>query len=80
MRLGFVTGPKPLVERINLHMQVSVLQASSLSQVRSSRTMVEGSTLYPPFQCVQIEQFLKVFVTNFLTIEAQIFGHFLGYF
>ena len=34
MRLGFVTGPKPLVDRINLHMQVSVLQASSLSQVR----------------------------------------------
>eukprot|EP00092_Neocalanus_flemingeri_P004236 GFUD01004556.1.p1 GENE.GFUD01004556.1~~GFUD01004556.1.p1 ORF type:complete len:438 (-),score=98.23 GFUD01004556.1:51-1364(-) len=33
IRLGFVTGPKPLIERIVLHMQVSVLHASSLSQV-----------------------------------------------
>jgi len=33
IRLGFVTGPKPLIDRIVLHMQVSVLHASSLSQV-----------------------------------------------
>jgi len=33
IRLGFVTGPKPIIERIVLHMQVSVLHASSLSQV-----------------------------------------------
>jgi len=33
IRLGFVTGPKALIERIVLHMQVSVLHASSLSQV-----------------------------------------------
>eukprot|EP00096_Caligus_rogercresseyi_P015189 TRINITY_DN7630_c0_g1_i1.p1 TRINITY_DN7630_c0_g1~~TRINITY_DN7630_c0_g1_i1.p1 ORF type:complete len:360 (-),score=103.33 TRINITY_DN7630_c0_g1_i1:226-1305(-) len=33
LRLGFVTGPKTLLERIALHMQVSVLHASSLSQV-----------------------------------------------
>jgi len=33
IRLGFVTGPPPLIERINLHMQASVLHASSLSQV-----------------------------------------------
>ncbi|XP_040573964.1 kynurenine/alpha-aminoadipate aminotransferase, mitochondrial isoform X1 [Lepeophtheirus salmonis] len=33
LRLGFMTGPKVLLERIALHMQVSVLHASSLSQV-----------------------------------------------
>ncbi len=33
IRLGFVTGPKPLVDRLVLHMQVSVLHASALSQV-----------------------------------------------
>jgi kynurenine/2-aminoadipate aminotransferase len=34
LRLGFVTGPKPLIDKIALHMQVSVLHAASLSQVR----------------------------------------------
>ena len=33
IRLGFVTGPKPLVNQIMLHMQVSVINAASLSQV-----------------------------------------------
>ncbi|XP_040573353.1 kynurenine/alpha-aminoadipate aminotransferase, mitochondrial [Lepeophtheirus salmonis] len=33
LRLGFVTGPKTLIERVVLHMQASVLHASSLSQV-----------------------------------------------
>ena len=33
IRLGFVTGPKPLMERIVLHMQSSIIHASSLSQV-----------------------------------------------
>jgi len=32
IRLGFVTGPKPLVDRVMLHVQVSVLHATSLSQ------------------------------------------------
>merc|ERR1712037_1013912 len=36
IRLGFVTGPKELIQRIVLHMQVSVLHASSLSQVVTS--------------------------------------------
>jgi len=39
IRLGFVTGPKPLIERLVLHMQVSVLHASSLSQVITSQLM-----------------------------------------
>jgi len=39
IRLGFVTGPKPIIERINLHMQVSVLHASSLSQVLVSELL-----------------------------------------
>ena len=33
MRIGSVTGPKPILERISLHMQASVMHASSLSQV-----------------------------------------------
>ena len=33
IRLGFLTGPKPLTERVALHMQASVMHASSLSQV-----------------------------------------------
>lgn len=32
IRIGFVTGPKPLIDRIALHLQVSSLQCSSLSQ------------------------------------------------
>ena len=33
LRLGFVSGPPQLVERIQLHMQCSVLHASSMSQI-----------------------------------------------
>eukprot|EP00095_Tigriopus_kingsejongensis_P005565 snap_masked-scaffold12_size759060-processed-gene-2.11 protein:Tk05565 transcript:snap_masked-scaffold12_size759060-processed-gene-2.11-mRNA-1 annotation:"kynurenine alpha-aminoadipate aminotransferase mitochondrial precursor" len=33
IRLGFVTGPKPLVDQMVLHLQVSSLHASALSQV-----------------------------------------------
>jgi kynurenine/2-aminoadipate aminotransferase len=33
MRIGFVTGPKPLISRILFHMQASVIHASSLSMV-----------------------------------------------
>ena len=33
IRLGYVTGPRALIEPISYHMQVSVLHASSLSQV-----------------------------------------------
>lgn len=39
MRVGFVSGPKPLLERIALHMQVSLLQGSSLSQVLISELL-----------------------------------------
>jgi kynurenine/2-aminoadipate aminotransferase len=34
LRLGFVTGPKALTNRIELHMQASVMHASSLPQVK----------------------------------------------
>ena len=33
MRLGLVSGPKPILDRISLHMQASVMHASGLSQV-----------------------------------------------
>ncbi|XP_068230473.1 kynurenine/alpha-aminoadipate aminotransferase, mitochondrial-like [Palaemon carinicauda] len=39
IRIGFVTGPKPLVQRILLHKQVSILHASSLSQVLISELL-----------------------------------------
>ncbi|XP_042889003.1 kynurenine/alpha-aminoadipate aminotransferase, mitochondrial-like isoform X1 [Penaeus japonicus] len=39
LRLGYVTGPKPLVERIVLHKQVSILHASSISQVLISELL-----------------------------------------
>ena len=46
IRLGFMTGPKPLIDRTLLHVQVSVLHASSLSQVIISEMLdmwgVEG--------------------------------------
>ena len=39
IRLGFVTGPKPLVKQIMLHMQVSVINAASLSQVVTNKLL-----------------------------------------
>ncbi|XP_076097795.1 kynurenine/alpha-aminoadipate aminotransferase, mitochondrial-like isoform X1 [Mytilus galloprovincialis] len=33
MRIGVLTGPKPIVDRVNLHMQCSVMHASGLSKV-----------------------------------------------
>ena len=36
IRLGFATGPRPLINQIVLHMQASVMHTSSLSQVLAS--------------------------------------------
>lgn len=33
MRVGFVTGPRPLLERLELHMQCSVMHCSGVSQM-----------------------------------------------
>lgn len=33
LRIGFVTGPKPLIERIILHMQVSTMHTSTFTQL-----------------------------------------------
>jgi len=41
IRLGFVTGPKQIINQIVLHMQVSVLHASSLSQVLVSDLLTQ---------------------------------------
>lgn len=35
LRLGWVTGPKPLIQNIELHIQSSYLHSSTLSQVRT---------------------------------------------
>lgn len=37
MRLGFVTGPQALVDRIHLHMQATELHASGLSQAAAAK-------------------------------------------
>ncbi|XP_045597418.1 kynurenine/alpha-aminoadipate aminotransferase, mitochondrial isoform X4 [Procambarus clarkii] len=39
LRIGYVTGPKPLIERIVLHEQVSVLHAPAMSQVLVSELL-----------------------------------------
>ncbi|KAK8736455.1 hypothetical protein OTU49_005014 [Cherax quadricarinatus] len=39
LRIGYVTGPKPLIERIVLHAQVSVLHAPAMSQVLVSELL-----------------------------------------
>lgn len=39
LRVGYVTGPKPLVQRIILHAQVSILHAPAMSQVSGNSFM-----------------------------------------
>jgi kynurenine/2-aminoadipate aminotransferase len=44
IRVGFATGPKPLINQIMLHMQVSVIAAASLSQVATNQLLKEWGT------------------------------------
>ncbi|KAF4518692.1 hypothetical protein B566_EDAN002728 [Ephemera danica] len=55
LRLGFVTGPKALVNRIELHMQASVMHASSLPQVLVSNLLKEWGheKLFNHFKYIQ---------------------------
>uniref|UniRef100_A0A8C3WYG3 Kynurenine/alpha-aminoadipate aminotransferase, mitochondrial n=1 Tax=Catagonus wagneri TaxID=51154 RepID=A0A8C3WYG3_9CETA len=39
LRIGFITGPKPLIERIVLHIQVSTMQPSTFSQLLVSQLL-----------------------------------------
>lgn len=39
LRVGFVTGPTPLISRLQLHMMVSVMHTSALSQVMVSELL-----------------------------------------
>ncbi|XP_055435653.1 kynurenine/alpha-aminoadipate aminotransferase, mitochondrial-like [Bubalus kerabau] len=39
LRVGFITGPKPLIERIVLHIQVSTLNTSTFSQLLVSQLL-----------------------------------------
>jgi len=59
IRIGFVTGPKPLIERLVLHMQVSVLHASSLSQVITSKLIEQWGHEGFFNHIDQVEQFYK---------------------
>ncbi|KAM5193716.1 kynurenine/alpha-aminoadipate aminotransferase, mitochondrial isoform 2-T2 [Mantella aurantiaca] len=46
LRIGFLTGPKPLIDRIILHMQVSTLHTSTFTQIMTNQLLqkwgVEG--------------------------------------
>merc|ERR1719228_3139626 len=59
IRLGFVTGPKPVIERIMLHMQVSVLHASSLSQVLVSNLLEQWGSEGFQNQIKRVEDFYE---------------------
>ena len=52
IRLGFVTGPKPLMERIVLHMQSSIIHASSLSQVITNELLKVIQGLIGGWECL----------------------------
>ncbi|TPX65016.1 hypothetical protein CcCBS67573_g08246 [Chytriomyces confervae] len=39
VRVGWVTGPKPLIERITLHSQASILHASGMSQLMVQKVL-----------------------------------------
>ena len=55
LRLGFVTGPKPLIERIMLHMQVSSMHTTSLSQFIALDLLNEwGSKLNIIYRCIYL--------------------------
>ena len=57
LRVGFITGPKPLIERIVLHIQVSTLNTSTFSQVR---------TISVQFSSVQSLSRVQLFVTPWI--------------
>ncbi|KTF79131.1 hypothetical protein cypCar_00031258 [Cyprinus carpio] len=43
LRIGFVTGPKPLVDRVVLHIQASTMHTSTFTQVRRPTFMLHRS-------------------------------------
>lgn len=45
MRVGWVTGPKPLIQNIELHIQSSYLHSSTLSQVKI-HCFIKNSLIY----------------------------------
>ena len=65
IRLGFMTGPKPLIDRTLLHVQVSVLHASSLSQVIISEMLdmwgIEGLEKH----IGEVEEFYRLYCHHY---------------
>ena len=51
MRLGVCSGPKPVLDRLSLHMQASVMHASGLSQVNLGRNFT-NNWKFKCFVCV----------------------------
>jgi len=60
IRLGWVTGPKPLVDRVMLHMQVSVLHAASLSQAVTAALLDQWGYEGLMSHVKSVESFYKV--------------------
>ena len=59
LRVGFATGPKPLIERMMLHMQVSTMHTSGLSQVLLDNLLEEWGTEGLLKHIAFIEQFYR---------------------
>jgi kynurenine/2-aminoadipate aminotransferase len=58
-RLGFCTGPKPLIERIVLHMQATSLHASGMSQIVVYKVLQLLGTDGFYEHCQKVAQFYK---------------------
>ena len=69
IRLGFMTGPKPLIDRTLLHVQVSVLHASSLSQVIISELLSKWDIEGLEKHIQEVEDFYRYSVIIFNCIS-----------
>ncbi|TRY64269.1 hypothetical protein TCAL_03982 [Tigriopus californicus] len=59
IRLGFLSGPRPLMNRIVLHMQSSLIHASSLSQVITNELFKQWGTQGFLDHVHKVEQFYR---------------------
>ncbi|NXJ10448.1 AADAT protein, partial [Odontophorus gujanensis] len=50
LRVGFLTGPKPLIDRVILHIQVSTMHTSTFTQAKALKPSVN---MYIPFEFIE---------------------------
>uniref|UniRef100_A0AAR2LA28 Aminotransferase class I/classII large domain-containing protein n=1 Tax=Pygocentrus nattereri TaxID=42514 RepID=A0AAR2LA28_PYGNA len=80
LRIGFVTGPKPLVDRVVLHIQASTMHTSTLTQVRHLSLSLSLSLLIRlslSFCSLLFPLCLCVFCTDVAEWHAPVAGMFL---